>query len=62
MKPLYCCKGKRQANYFLDHDCKLIRIDCDQKSSGFLVFIFERNQKLNDALKTWKEDKKTYLF
>ena len=62
MKPLYCCKGKRQANYFLDHDCKLIRIDCDQKSSGFLVFIFEHNQKLNDALKTWKEDKKTYLF
>lgn len=62
MKPLYCCKGKRQANYFLEHGCTLIRIDCDQKSQGFLVFIFERNQILDDALKTWKEDKRTYLF
>ena len=62
MKPLYCCKGKRQANYFLDHDCKLIRIDCDQQSKGFLVFIFERDENLNSALKSWEVDKKTYLF
>lgn len=62
MKPLYCCKGKRQANYFLDHDCKLIRIDCDQQSKGFLVFIFERDENLNSALESWKVDKKTYLF
>lgn len=62
MKPLYCCKGKRQANYFLEHDCKLIRIDCDQKSKGFLVFIFERDKNLDDALGSWKVDKKTYLF
>lgn len=62
MKPLYCCKGKRQANYFLEHDCKLIRIDCDQKSKGFLVFIFERDKNLDDALGSWKIDKKTYLF
>jgi len=62
MKPLYCCKGKRQANYFLDHDCKLVRIDCDQQSKGFLVFIFERDENLNSALKSWEVDKKTYLF
>lgn len=62
MKPLYCCKGKRQANYFLEHGCKLIRIDCDQKSKGFLVFIFERDKNLDDALESWEIDKKTYLF
>lgn len=62
MSELFCCKGKRLANYFLEHDCKLIRIDCDQKSSGFLVFIFERDKKLNDALESWKIDKNTYLF
>lgn len=62
MKPLYCCKGKRQANYFLEHGCKLIRIDCDQQSKGFLVFIFERDENLNSALESWKVDKKTYLF
>ena len=59
---LFCCKGKRLANYLLEHDCKLIRIDCDQKSDGFLVFIFEKSQNLQDALQSWKIDRETYLF
>ena len=58
----YCCRGKRMANYFLDHKCKLIRIDCDQKSKGYLVFIFEKNKNLYDALETWGADKDTYLI
>ena len=61
-KGLFCCKGKRLANYLLEHDCKLIRIDCDQKSKGYLVFIFEKSQNLVSALQTWKIDRKTYLF
>lgn len=59
---LYVCKGKRQANYFLGHGCKLIRIDCDQQSKGFLVFIFEWNSVLNNAIELWKLDKDTYLI
>lgn len=59
---LFCCKGKRLANYLLEHDCKLIRIDCDQKSDGFLVFIFEKSQYLQEALQSWKIDRETYLF
>lgn len=62
MNEVFCCKGKRLANYLLEHDCKLIRIDCDQKSKGFLVFIFEKSRNLNDALQLWKIDKETYLF
>lgn len=62
MNEVFCCKGKRLANYLLDHNCKLIRIDCDQKANGFLVFIFEKNQLLNDALQLWKNDKMVYLF
>lgn len=61
-KELFCCRGKRMANYLLDHDCKLIRIDCDQQSKGYLVFIFEKSQALNDAVEAWKVDKETYLF
>lgn len=61
-KKTFCCKGKRLANYLLDHECKLIRIDCDQKSKGFLVFIFEINDLLKNALNSWKVDRKTYLF
>lgn len=59
---LFCCKGKRLANYLLEHDCKMIRIDCDQKSKGFLVFIFENEENLQAALQSWKFDKQTYLF
>lgn len=59
---LYVCKGKRQANYFLEYGCKLIRIDCDQQSKGFLVFIFEWNKILDDALISWKTCKDTYLI
>lgn len=59
---LFCCKGKRLANYLLEHNCKLIRIDCDQESVGFLVFIFAKSQNLQNALQTWKTDKETYLF
>lgn len=59
---LYVCKGKRQANYFLDHGCHLIRIDCDQQSKGFLVFIFEWNRALDDAIQMWTKDKQKYLL
>ena len=59
---LFCCKGKRLANYLLEHDCKLVRIDCDQKTDGYLVFLFDKSQSLQDALQTWKVDRETYLF
>lgn len=62
MKDVFCCKGKRLANYLLEHDCRLIRIDCDQKSKGFLVFIFEKNENLTNGLNGWKIDKNNYLF
>ena len=59
---LYLCRGKRQANYFLEHNCRLIRIDTDQKSNGFLVFIFEWDENLDNTLQLWKVDKDTYLI
>lgn len=61
-RELFCCRGKRMANYLLDNQCKLVRIDCDQNAKGYLVFIFIKNKNLNDALKTWQVDKETYLF
>lgn len=61
-KEIFCCKGKRLANYLLDHHCKLIRIDCDKEAKGYLVFIFIKNRNLNDALQSWKVDKESYLF
>lgn len=62
MQTSFCCKGKRLANYLLDHDCKLFRIDCDKESKGFLVFLFVRDEHLNMALDSWQQDKDTYLI
>lgn len=59
---MFVCKGKRLANYLLEHGSKLKRIDNDQKSKGFLVFLFERDDSIQTNLKNWETDKKTYLF
>ncbi len=59
---MFCCKGKRLANYLLDHGCKLVRIDMDQKANGFLVFLFLRNKRLDDAMLLWQDDRHTYLL
>lgn len=61
-KELYCCRGKRMANYLLDHHCRLVRIDCDKNAKGYLVFIFIKNKSLSDALQSWQIDKTTYLI
>lgn len=62
MQTSFCCKGKRLANYLLDHGCKLFHIDCDRESKGFLVFLFVRDEHLNMALDSWQQDKDTYLI
>ena len=58
----FCCKGKRLANYLIEHGSKLIRIDCDQKSKGYLVFIFVKDESIDENLNQWELDKKKYLF
>ncbi len=61
-KELYCCRGKRMANYLLDNHCKLVKIDCDKNAKGYLVFLFIKNRNLINALETWQEDKDNYLI
>lgn len=59
---MFVCKSKRLANYLIEHGSPVKRIDTDQQSKGFLVFLFEKNQKLNNNLETWKSDKDSYLI
>lgn len=62
MGNLFCCKGKRLANYLLDNGCRLVKIDSDNQSRGFLVFIFEKDENLDSALTSWEQDKNSYLI
>lgn len=59
---MFVCKSKRLANYLIEKGCQIIRIDTDQKSKGFLVFLFKKNDLLNKNLKDWEIDKETYLI
>lgn len=58
----FCCKGKRLAKYLMEHGSKLIRIDKDQNSKEFLIFIFEKDDSIDKNLEQWEKDKKKYLF
>lgn len=62
MSRTFVCKGKRLANYLIEHGCRILRIDCDSNAKGFLVFIFEKDGNLDSALTSWNEDKYTYLI
>ena len=59
---MFVCKSKRLANYLIENKCKIVKIDTDQKSKGFLVFLFEENFLLNNTLKKWENDKENYLI
>ena len=59
---LFVCKSKRLANYLIEHGNSIIRIDTDQKTKGFLVFLFEKTELLNRNLEKWNIDKDSYLI
>lgn len=59
---MFVCKSKRLANYLIENGNPVIRIDTDQKSKGFLVFLFKKNELLSRNLEKWKVDKETYLI
>ena len=59
---MFVCKSKRLANYLIENGCPVVRIDTDQKSNGFLVFLFKKNNLLNVNLKNWETDKERYLI
>lgn len=59
---MFVCKGKRLANYLIEHGSPVVRIDTDNNTKGFLVFLFENNELLNKNLQSWSMDKDTYLI
>ena len=59
---MFVCKSKRLANYLIENGNPVIRIDTDQKSKGFLVFLFIKNELLSKNLDKWRIDKEEYLI
>ena len=59
---MFVCKSKRLANFLIENSCPVIRIDTDQKSKGFLVFLFKKDNLLYKNLEKWDIEKNTYLI
>nr|DAI63629.1 MAG TPA: hypothetical protein [Caudoviricetes sp.]DAU83698.1 MAG TPA: hypothetical protein [Caudoviricetes sp.] len=59
---MFVCKSKRLANFLIENGCPVIRIDTDQKSKGFLVFLFKKDNLLYKNLEKWDIEKNTYLI
>lgn len=59
---MFVCKSKRLANFLIENGCPVIRIDIDQKSKGFLVFLFKKDNLLYKNLEKWDIEKNTYLI
>lgn len=59
---MFVCKSKRLANYLIENGCPVMKIDTDQKSKGFLIFLFNKNALLSENLKKWNKGKNTYLI
>lgn len=49
----FLCKSIKLANYLIENNSKLIRIDCDKKNKNYLVFIFKKDTILDNNLDKW---------
>lgn len=52
---LFVCKSISLANFLISHGSIILRIDKDIKSSNHLVFLFKKDQLLEDNLKKWNK-------
>lgn len=53
MKNNFVCKSITLANFLINNGSNIIRIDKDNMNKNYLVFIFEKNDLLDDNLKKW---------
>lgn len=54
---MFVCKSLTLANYLITNKANLIKIDRDKENKRFLVFLFKKNQVLENALSKWERDK-----
>ena len=57
MKNNFLCKSITLANFLIKSGSNIIRVDKDNKNESYLVFIFERNDLLDNNLKKWNKNK-----
>lgn len=54
---MFVCKSISLANFLIANKSNLIKIDRDKENKNYLVFLFEKNEILENALSKWINSK-----
>ena len=54
---MFVCKSISLANFLIANKSNLIKIDRDKENKNYLVFLFEKNEILENALLKWRNSK-----
>ena len=54
---MFVCKSISLANFLIANKSNLIKIDKDKENKNYLVFLFEKNEILENALLKWRSSK-----
>ena len=54
---MFVCKSISLANFLIANKSNLIKIDRDKENKNYLVFLFEKNEILENALLKWISSK-----
>ena len=53
---MFVCKSLSLANYLIANKSNLIKIDKDKINKNYLVFLFEKNETLENSLSKWRNN------
>ena len=54
---MFVCKSISLANFLIANKSNLIKIDRDKENKNYLVFLFEKNETLENALTKWRNNR-----
>lgn len=54
---MFVCKSISLANFLIANKSNLIKIDRDKENKNYLVFLFEKNEILENTLLKWRSSK-----
>lgn len=55
MASLFVCKSKRLAGHLVSHGCKCVKVDTDKLNPKYSVFLFEKTEIWDKAMKEWNK-------
>lgn len=58
MNKVFVCKGKRLCGFLISKGLTCFKADVDKNNPDYMVYLFERTQELESAMKEWQSNKR----